>query len=178
MYICTEVQKMHIADYIDADLFDKFEFYNYNHAVEIITQAFPDEWNEVVDSLRKLNITTDDLREAGGNETKYDSEGLRYSLCNSLCGELLELLIEQLGLIEIDSQYSMRSLRWITGFVKETIVHDTVSLWELSVPLRRGFPMRKFLICKSPINFVSFLETIEQRGKYDFRLPGLPRHLI
>lgn len=75
---------MHIADYIDADLFDKFEFYNYNHAVEIITQAFPDEWNEVVDSLRKLNITTDDLREAGGNETKYDPEGLRYSLCNSL----------------------------------------------------------------------------------------------
>ena len=62
---------MQIADYIDADLLDKFEFHNYNHAIEIITQAFPEEWREVVECLRKLDITTDDLREAGGNETKY-----------------------------------------------------------------------------------------------------------
>ena len=34
---------MQIADYIDADLLDKFEFHNYNHAIEIITQAFPEE---------------------------------------------------------------------------------------------------------------------------------------
>ena len=55
---------MQIADYIDADLLDKFEFHNYNHAIEIITQAFPEEWREVVECLRKLDITTDDLREA------------------------------------------------------------------------------------------------------------------
>ena len=61
---------MQIADYIDADLLDKIEFHNYNHAIEIITQAFPEEWREVVECLRKLDITTDDLREAGGNETK------------------------------------------------------------------------------------------------------------
>lgn len=61
---------MHLEDYIESDLFDKFEFYNYNHAVEIITQAFPDKWADIVDCLRKLEITTDDLREAGGNETK------------------------------------------------------------------------------------------------------------
>ena len=61
---------MQITDYIDADLLDKFEFHNYNHAIEIITQAFPEEWREVVECLRKLDITTDDLREAGGNETK------------------------------------------------------------------------------------------------------------
>lgn len=29
---------MQISDYIDADLLDKFEFYNYNHAIEIITK--------------------------------------------------------------------------------------------------------------------------------------------
>ena len=40
---------MQIADYIDADLLDKFEFHNYNHAIEIITQAFPEEWREVVE---------------------------------------------------------------------------------------------------------------------------------
>ena len=51
---------MQIADYIDADLLDKFEFHNYNHAIEIITQAFPEEWREVVECLRKLDITTED----------------------------------------------------------------------------------------------------------------------
>ena len=56
---------MRISDYIDADLLDRFEFYNYNHAIEIITQAFPKEWSDVVECLRKLDITTDDLREAG-----------------------------------------------------------------------------------------------------------------
>lgn len=61
---------MNIEDYIDQDLLERFEFYNYNHALEIITQAFPEEWSEIVDCLRKLNITTDDLRESGGNETK------------------------------------------------------------------------------------------------------------
>lgn len=60
---------MRLEDYIDADLLDRFEFYNYNHAVEIITQAFPEEWSNIVDCLRRLDITTDDLREAGGNET-------------------------------------------------------------------------------------------------------------
>ena len=47
---------MQIADYIDADLLDKFEFHNYNHAIEIITQAFPEEWREVVECLRKLEL--------------------------------------------------------------------------------------------------------------------------
>ena len=62
---------MQITDYVEEDLLDKFEFYNYNHALEIITQAFPSEWNEVIECLRKLDITTNDLREAGGNETKF-----------------------------------------------------------------------------------------------------------
>ena len=59
---------MRIED-IDADLLEKFEFYNYNHALEIITQAFSDEWDEICDCLRRLSITIGDLREAGGNET-------------------------------------------------------------------------------------------------------------
>ena len=60
---------MKIGNYIKSDLMDKFEFHNYNHALEIITQSFPYEWAEIVDCLRCLKITTDDLREAGGNET-------------------------------------------------------------------------------------------------------------
>jgi len=58
-----------IEDYIPINLIEKFEFYNYNHALEIITQSFPEEWTEIIDCLQCLQITTDDLREAGGNET-------------------------------------------------------------------------------------------------------------
>lgn len=61
---------MDLREYIATDLLEKFEFYSYNHALEIITQAFPAEWSEIVDCLRQLRITTDDLRESGGNETK------------------------------------------------------------------------------------------------------------
>ena len=61
---------MDLREYIASDLLEKFEFYSYNHALEIITQAFPAEWSEIVDCLRQLRITTDDLRESGGNETK------------------------------------------------------------------------------------------------------------
>lgn len=61
---------MDLREYIAPDLLEKFEFYSYNHALEIITQACPAEWSEIVDCLRQLRITTDDLRESGGNETK------------------------------------------------------------------------------------------------------------
>lgn len=60
---------MDLQKYIEEDLFEKFEFHNYNHAVEVIAQAFPEEWANIVKVLRTLEITTDDLREAGGNET-------------------------------------------------------------------------------------------------------------
>ena len=60
---------MVLEDWIATELLEKFEFRNYNHALEIITQAFPEEWHEIEDCLRQLRITTDDLREAGGNET-------------------------------------------------------------------------------------------------------------
>ncbi len=60
---------MRIEDYISNDLLEKFEFFSYNHALEIITQAFPEEWAEIEECLRKLDITVSDLKEAGGNET-------------------------------------------------------------------------------------------------------------
>ena len=63
------VRFVRVEDYIASDLLDKYEFHNYNHALEILTQSFPDEWSEIVECMRKLMITIDDLREAGGNET-------------------------------------------------------------------------------------------------------------
>lgn len=59
-----------MEDFVPPDLLERFEFYNYNHALEIMTQAFPVEWGEIIHCLRNLSISVSDLREAGGNETK------------------------------------------------------------------------------------------------------------
>ena len=60
---------MKLSDCIPSNVLEKYEFYNYNHALEILTQAFPNEWNEVMDCLAQLDISVDDLTAAGGNET-------------------------------------------------------------------------------------------------------------
>lgn len=60
---------MNTSDCIPHDLLQRFEFYNYNHALEILTQSFPTEWAEIVTCLQHLQITLSDLIEAGGNET-------------------------------------------------------------------------------------------------------------
>lgn len=60
---------MDVSCYIPDDLLARYEFYNYNHALEIVTQAFPEEWNELLDCLRRFQITIADLQQAGGNET-------------------------------------------------------------------------------------------------------------
>ena len=56
-------------DRIPEDLNKKFEFYSYGHALEILSDAFPEEWKEIQESLRRLSISCDDLMQAGGNET-------------------------------------------------------------------------------------------------------------
>lgn len=60
---------MSVEKYIEKELLEKYEFHNYNHALEILTQAFADDWNELLDCLKAFSITTDDIRQAGGNET-------------------------------------------------------------------------------------------------------------
>lgn len=60
---------MDIEKYIDEDLLNRFEFYNYGHALEILHDAFPIEWGELQDCLRKLRLTLADIKKAGGNES-------------------------------------------------------------------------------------------------------------
>ena len=64
-------------EYIDPDLQSKFEVYSYGHALEILHDAFPVEWEEVQTCLRQLRLTIADLKKAGGNESpipkKFDS---------------------------------------------------------------------------------------------------------
>lgn len=55
--------------YIRESLLEKFEFQSYGHALEILSEAFPTEWNELQDALEQLSISIEDIKAAGGNET-------------------------------------------------------------------------------------------------------------
>ena len=57
------------AKYIDKDILRKYEFHSYGHALEILHDAFPEEWGEVQECLRKLKLTLADIKKAGGNES-------------------------------------------------------------------------------------------------------------
>lgn len=58
-----------MEQYIRSELLNRFEFQNYGHALEILSEAFPEEWADIQDCLASLKITVSDLTEAGGNET-------------------------------------------------------------------------------------------------------------
>ena len=60
---------MPIENYISADLLEKFEFHSYGHALEILHDAFPNEWEELQICLRQLQLSLNDIRQAGGNES-------------------------------------------------------------------------------------------------------------
>lgn len=60
---------MDLEKYIDKELLEKFEFYNYGHALEILHDAFLAEWSELQDCLRKLHLSLSDIKKAGGNES-------------------------------------------------------------------------------------------------------------
>lgn len=60
---------MGFEKYIDQDIREKYEFYNYGHALEILHESFSDEWRELQDCLRKLRLTVADITKAGGNES-------------------------------------------------------------------------------------------------------------
>lgn len=55
--------------FIQDDIKEKYEILNYNHAIEILTQSFPDEFEEILMALREFSITEDELLQAGGNES-------------------------------------------------------------------------------------------------------------
>ena len=60
---------MDFRKYIDPDILEKFRFYNYGHALKILHDAFPAEWKEIQECLRRLRLTLADIRQAGGNES-------------------------------------------------------------------------------------------------------------
>ena len=54
---------------IPKGLQDKFEFHNFGHAWEILTQACQEEWNDLIACFESLSFSMDDIRQAGGNES-------------------------------------------------------------------------------------------------------------
>lgn len=60
---------MEFDKFISNELLNRYEFYNYGHALEILDNAFPEEWGEIQECLKKLEISLDDIKSPGGNES-------------------------------------------------------------------------------------------------------------
>ena len=65
---------MDIRKYLGASLSEKYEFFNYNHAIEIISQAFSAEWQDICDALNAFALEVEDLSDPGGSETRIPSK--------------------------------------------------------------------------------------------------------
>ncbi len=55
--------------YISPNLLDRFEFHSYGHALEILYDAFPQEWLELQRCLAGIELSLADIKKAGGNES-------------------------------------------------------------------------------------------------------------
>lgn len=65
----AEEMSPRITGVLPTDIESKFEFYNFGHAFEILTQACSTEWNDLMDCFHSLTIPVDDVMKAGGNES-------------------------------------------------------------------------------------------------------------
>lgn len=72
----TEVVGTHVLQgnqldsYIPADLRDRYEFYSYRHAAEILSTSCRTEFDDLLNCLRAFSITLADISTAGGNESQ------------------------------------------------------------------------------------------------------------
>jgi predicted metallopeptidase len=48
----------------------RYELHNFNNAVEILAEAYQQEYLEIIDALEHMNISISDITAAGGNESK------------------------------------------------------------------------------------------------------------
>lgn len=71
---------MTFQEHIPEDIRELYEVHDFKHAAAILAVEFPSEFEEIIDSLRKFKISTNDIIEAGGSEShmpKILSEILR-----------------------------------------------------------------------------------------------------
>jgi hypothetical protein len=55
---------------IQKNVHEKYELHNFNNAVEILSEAYPQEYLELLDALVHFDIRVDDITAAGGNESR------------------------------------------------------------------------------------------------------------
>lgn len=51
------------------NIVEKYELYNFNNAVEIMSQAYSKEFTEIMGTLDQFNVDLSDITEKGGNES-------------------------------------------------------------------------------------------------------------
>ncbi|WP_212701200.1 BglII/BstYI family type II restriction endonuclease [Thalassovita aquimarina] len=57
-----------IARNFDSDLRDKFEFYSYRNAADILASSFPEQFSDILSALRNMDITKEMIRRPGGSK--------------------------------------------------------------------------------------------------------------
>jgi hypothetical protein len=55
---------------IPKNIHKKYELHNFNNAVEILSEAYSQEYFEFLDALEHMDICVGDITAAGGNESK------------------------------------------------------------------------------------------------------------
>lgn len=55
---------------IPKNVYTRYEFHNFNNAVEILSGAHMQEYHEILDALDQIDIRIDDITAAGGNESE------------------------------------------------------------------------------------------------------------
>lgn len=109
----------------------KYEFYNFNSAMEILTQSHPQEFKEIVQTLDRFEIRRDDIVEKGGNESKIPkklNELLRPMGWKEIeiSGDLVVRLLEGKKRKEVYREFSLKE--FISGhkidYVKGNVAID------------------------------------------------------
>lgn len=56
-------------DHVPDDIAELYEIYDYKHAAAILASELPEEWDDLVFTLRRFRFSTEDVRSPGGNES-------------------------------------------------------------------------------------------------------------
>lgn len=116
---------------IPSSIAHKYEFYNFNSALEILTQSYPEEFKEIVYTLEAFEIQIEDILEKGGNESQIPKK-----LSNLLrpmdwkeieiSGDLVVRLLEGKKRKEVYKEFSLKE--FISGhkidYVKGNVAID------------------------------------------------------
>lgn len=58
-----------LSKYVRPEIAARYDFYSYGHAIEILHESFPAEWNDIQTALQNFHLSHDDILQAGGNES-------------------------------------------------------------------------------------------------------------